>query len=73
MSVITRKMKETNFAVLQFNQALMSTIICGSIMVMVSIHSKSMPFIYESYWTYAELVAAAIANYFGQSLFVIAE
>ena len=73
MAVVTRKMKETNFGLLQFNQALISTIFCGSIMVGVSIYSKSVPFMYESYWTYAELIAAALANYFGQSLFVIAE
>ena len=73
MAVVTRKMKETNFGLLQFNQALISTIFCGSIMVGVSIYSKSVPFMYESYWTYAELIAAAFANYFGQSLFVIAE
>ena len=28
---------------------------------------------YDSYWTYLEMIAAALANFFGQTLFVIAE
>ena len=73
LSVCNRRMKEVNFAVLQFNQAFVSTVVSGTIMVIVCIHAKSLPFNYASYWTYAEMVAAALANFFGQTLFVIAE
>ena len=42
-------------------------------MVMICIHAKQIPFMYDSYWTYLEMIAAALANFFGQTLFVIAE
>ena len=73
MSVCNRRMKEVNFAVLQFNQAAVSSTITGVIMVMICIHAKQIPFMYDSYWTYLEMIAAALANFFGQTLFVIAE
>lgn len=73
LSVCNRRMKGVNFAVLQFNQALVSTVIAGSIMIALCINAKTMPFNYDSWWTYAEMLAAAFANFFGQTLFVIAE
>ena len=40
-------------------------------MVILCINARSLPFLYDSYWTYAEMVAAALANWLGQTLFVI--
>lgn len=70
-SVCSRRLKECNFAVLQFNQAFLSTVICGTVMVILCINARALPFRYDSYWTYAEMVAAALANWLGQTLFVI--
>ena len=65
MSVCNRRMKEVNFAVLQFNQAAVSSTITGVVMIMICINAKQLPFMYDSYWTYLEMIAAALANFFG--------
>ena len=70
-SVCSRRLKECNCAVIQFNQAFISTAICGTVMVILCINAKSLPFLYDSYWTYAEMIVAALANWLGQTLFVI--
>ena len=71
LSVTSRRLKEVNFAVLQFNYALVSTILTGIILFAISIDTKTIPFNYPDWITYGELFAAGLINFFGQSLHVI--
>ena len=73
LGVCNRRMKDVHFAVLQVNQAFVSTLVCGSVLAFQCIQTKSLPFRYDSYWIYLELVAAALANFVGQTLYTIAQ
>ena len=63
VSVSSRKLKEVNTTVIVFNYALVSTLITGSILIGLCIKNNEKPFIFESNWTYLEILAAAIVNY----------
>ena len=72
LSVSSRRMKEVNFAVLQFNQALVSSIITGIGLIVISIKMNTIPFNYPTGRTYRELFFSGFVNFVGQSLQVIA-
>ena len=62
-AVSSRKLKPITPNVIIFNYALCSTVITGSIMAAIWIKSKSIPFRFESNWTYLEILIAAFMNY----------
>ena len=63
VGVSSRKLKEVNTTVIIFNYALVSTLITGSILIGLCIKNDVKPFIFESNWTYLEILAAALVNY----------
>ena len=52
LSTANRKLKEVNPAFIQFNLAVVSVLICGVCLAMTATASKTLPFVYQSWWTY---------------------
>ena len=71
IAVSTRKLKSINFAVIQFNYALLSSIIMGALIVMITMHSGKAPFRYDSTWIYLEILFASILNMLAQNVITI--
>ena len=68
ISVSTRKLKEINFAVIQFNYALLSTTTMAIIILVFFLKSGKIPFNYSSWWIYVEILIASICNMLAQSM-----
>ena len=68
ISVSTRKLKEINFAVIQFNYALLSTTVMAIIILVLYIRTGHAPFNYTSWWVYAEILVASLCNMLAQSM-----
>ena len=62
-AVSSRKLKPVVPNVIIFNYDLCSTIITGSILLGIWIYSESLPYRFESKWTYLEILIAALMNY----------
>ena len=72
-AVSSRKLKAVIPNVIIFNYALCSTIITGSIILGIWIYSESLPYRFDSKWTYLELFTAAFMNYVAQNFFTLSE
>ena len=68
ISVASRKLKSLHYGVIQFVYALMSSIITGFVLLGFCIAKQEVPFAYETWWIYFEVLSAAALNMMGQSL-----
>ena len=71
IAVSTRKLKEINFAVIQFNYALMSSIVMAVVILVLTFKNGTTPFSYENWWIYAEMFAASVLNMLAQNVTTI--
>ena len=62
IAVSTRKLKDINFAVIQFNYALLSSGVMGVAIIVIYITTNKVPFIYGTWWTYLEILFASSLN-----------
>ena len=71
-SVSSRRLKSVNYAVIQFNYALVSSVIMGLTLAFICVKNNEVPFVYESRITYIELLSAAFINMLSQNVDTIA-
>ena len=66
-----RKMQEVNFAIIQFNYAVFSTFLMGIALIITCIHAKRIPFAFNHWWIYLELLCSICFSYLAQSFDII--
>ena len=62
IGITTRKLKSINYAVIQFNYALMSSTIMGTALIWICLKCGEMPFRYGSWLVYGEMLLACALN-----------
>ena len=67
--VASRKLRTIHYSVIQFNYALTSTIVMGTCLLVTKGQYQSTPFVYESNWTYLQILVASSFNMMAQNLF----
>jgi drug/metabolite transporter (DMT)-like permease len=67
VQVSTRKLKSLNFGVISFFYSLTSTVCIGIVFLAFCVSKGQVPYVYESWWIYLELLTAAAINMVGQS------
>lgn len=68
ISVATRRLKQIHFAVIQFIYGIIATIITAILLISYCIAKNHIPYIYDYYWIYLEMLACAFLNMVGQNL-----
>ena len=68
VSVASRKLKSLHYGVIQFVYALMSTICTGIVLLGFCVAEGEMPYVYESWWIYLEVLISSALGMLGQSL-----
>ena len=58
-----RKMQEVHFAIIQYNYAMFSTLLMGIALVITCIHAKRIPFAFDHWWIYFELLGSIFFSY----------
>ena len=72
IAVSSRVLKQVNFAVIMFNYGLTQALIFGFILLGLYTQNTRLPFNYDSFTTYAELLISNLANVAGLSLILVA-
>ena len=62
INVASRKLRSVNFAIIQFNYALMSSIVMAVVLLVCYLQNRKTPFIYDSWLIYVEILVASILN-----------
>ena len=66
-----RKMQTVNFAIIQFNYAVLSTFLMGIALIITCIHAKQYPYVFDHWWIYFELLFSICFSYLAQSFDII--
>ena len=68
INVANRKLKQVNFAIIQFNYALMASALMGACVLAFYLKTGKVPFIYDSSLIYLEILVASFLNMVAQNL-----
>ena len=68
VAVASRKLKSLHFAVMQTLQASLSAICFGGVLLCHCTYKGVVPYVYDSWWIYLEMLLAAALNTMAQSL-----
>ena len=71
INVASRKLKEVNFAVIQFNYALTSATVMAVVVLVVYLNTGRTPFVYDSWLVYLEILVASVVNMLAQNVATI--
>ena len=68
ISVAARRLKTLHFAVIQFSYGVMSTVAMAIYLMIGCIQARRVPYAYDSWWPYFEIIVSAFFNMVAQSL-----
>ena len=68
ISVAARRLKGLHFAVIQFAYGVMATVAMAIYLVVGCIQANRVPYAYDSWWPYFEIIVSAFLNMVSQSL-----
>lgn len=68
ISVASRRLKSLHFAVIQFAYALMASCVMGIALAVICVKNNHVPYSYDSWYIYLEVLLSAFLNMCGQNL-----
>ena len=68
ISVASRRLKQLHFAIIQFTYGVFASTITAVMLISYCVAKSHIPYNYDSYWIYLEVLACAFLNMVGQNL-----